>query len=274
MAKAVRKTDGIDAMEIEVNGAEIHYVIDGAKDAPWVTFSHSIAADHSFWDGQAEALAARFRVLRYDTRGHGRSSVGDVPYSLDLLAGDVTALWDGLGIERSHFVGLSLGGMTGIVLALNHPSRVHRLVTANARTSSNADFKSLWHQRMALVERDGMAPIAEASIPRWFTGEFIAREPQQVNRVRTVIQACPAAGFLGAARAIRDIDIHGRLGALACPTLFIAGAEDGACPADDIRADHRAVVGSRYLELSPAAHISNLEQPRAFNEALLDFLGD
>ena len=261
-------------MEIEVDGANIHYLIEGAQNAPWVTFSHSIAADHGFWDGQAKALAARFRVLMYDTRGHGRSSVGDAPYSLDLLAGDVIALWDRLGIERSHFVGLSLGGMTGIMLALNHPSRVDRLVTANARTETNADFKTLWDQRIELVDRDGMAAIAEASIPRWFTGDFIAREPQQVNRVRAVIEACPAEGFIGAARAIRDIDIHSRLGALACPTLFIAGAEDGACPADDIRADHRAVVGSRYLELSPAAHISNLEQPRAFNEALLDFLGN
>ena len=260
-------------MEIEVNGASIHYVIEGAENAPWVTFSHSIAADLSFWNGQAEALAGRFRVLKYDTRGHGRSAIGDAPYSLDLLAGDVVALWDGLGIARSHFVGLSLGGMSGLVLGLENPGRVDRLVIANARTESNADFKALWDQRMALAEADGMAPIAEASLARWFTQDFIDREPQEMARVRAVIESCPAAGFIGAAAAIRDIDLHKSLGALACPTLFIAGAEDGACPAEDIRADHRAVSGSRYVELSPAAHISNLEQPQAFNEALIDFLG-
>lgn len=274
MAKADRKTDGIDAMEIEVNGAEIHYVIDGAKDAPWVTFSHSIAADHSFWEDQVAALAGRFRILYYDTRGHGRSATGDAPYSLELLAGDVIALWDRLGIARSHFVGLSLGGMTGMVLGFEHPGRVHKLVIANARSSSNADFKSLWDQRMALARADGMAAIADASLGRWFTPDFADREPRRMARVRAVIEACPVEGFRGAAMAIRDIDFHGRLGALECPTLFIAGAEDGACPAADIHADHLAVPGSRYMELSPAAHISNLEQPQAFNEALIDFLMD
>jgi 3-oxoadipate enol-lactonase len=259
-------------MEIEVNGASIHCVVEGAEDAPWVTLSHSIAADHSFWGAQVRALSGRFRILNYDTRGHGKSTVGDAPYSLELLAADVVALWDHLGIARSHFVGLSLGGMTGLVLGFDHPGRVDRLVIANARTESNDDFKALWDQRMALAEADGMAPIAEASLARWFTGDFIAREPDQLAHVRAVIESCPVDGFTGAAAAIRDIDLHRKLGGLQCPTLFIAGAEDGACPPADVRADQRAVASSSYMELSPAAHISNLEQPDDFNDALIGFL--
>ena len=260
-------------MELSVNGIGVHYVTEGAGDAPWVTMSHSIAADHTFWDAEAAALAAAgYRVLRYDTRGHGKSAVGSDPYSLDLLARDVIGLWDALGIARSHFIGLSLGGMTGLVLGLDHPGRVERLVIANARSQADAPFTALWDQRIALATSDGMAPIAEASLARWFTGDFIKGFSAEVARVRAVIEATPTAGFAGAGRAIRAIDLHRRLGALACPTLFIAGAEDGACPAEGIRADHRAVAGSHYVELSPAAHISNLEQPQAFVDAVADFL--
>ena len=260
-------------MDISVNGIDMYYVTAGEGEAPWVTLAHSIAADHTFWDAEAAVLgAAGYRVLRYDTRGHGRSAVGDDPYSLDLLAGDVIGLWDALGIARSHFIGLSLGGMTGLVLGLDHPGRVEKLVIANARSQADSQFTALWDQRIALAESDGMAPIAEASVPRWFTDDFISGNPDEVARVRAVIEATPPAGFAGAGRAIRALDLHKRLGAITCPTLFIAGAEDGACPAEGIRADHRAVAGSRYVELSPAAHISNLEQPRAFVDAVADFL--
>jgi 3-oxoadipate enol-lactonase len=220
-------------MDISVNGISTHYVTGGADDAPWVTMSHSIAADHTFWEAQAAALAAAgYRVLRYDTRGHGKSTVGDDPYSLELLARDVIGLWDALGIGRSHFVGLSLGGMIGLVLGIDHPGRIEKLVIANARSQADAQFTALWDQRIALAESDGMGPIAEASMARWFTEDFIKGSPGEVARVRAVIEATPPAGFAGAGRAIRAIDLHTRLGALACPTLFIAGREDGACPAD------------------------------------------
>ena len=259
-------------MQAEVNGVSLHYVVEGVEGGPWVTFSHSIAADLSFWDAQTAELGKDFRVLRYDTRGHGGSGVGDIPYSLELLARDVVGLWDHLGIARSHFVGLSLGGMTGIVLASLYPERVGGLVVANARTKANDQFTELWDQRIALVEREGMDPIAEGSIPRWFTEGFISQAPQAVEHVRSVIRSCPSRGFIGAAQAIREIDLHARLRNIDRPTLFIAGAEDGACPVEDIKADSGAVPGSRLTILSPAAHISNLEQPGAFNEALQDFL--
>ena len=259
-------------MEISVNGIAIHYLTAGSGDGPWVTLSHSIAADHTFWDAEAAALAAGYRVLRYDTRGHGATAVGDDPYSLDLLARDVIGLWDGLSIARSHFIGLSLGGMIGLVLGLDHPGRADKLVIANARSLADPPFTALWDQRIALAENEGMAPIAEASLARWFTAEFITENPHKVARVRAVIEHTPPAGFAGAGRAIRDIGLHKRLGNLACPTLFIAGAEDGACPAEGIRADHQTVPGSRYLELSPAAHIPNLEQPQAFMDAVAEFL--
>ena len=260
------------AMEIFVNGINVHYVTAGADDAPWVTLSHSIAADHTFWDAEAAALAAGYRVLRYDTRGHGMSAVGTDPTSLDLLARDVIGLWDGLSIARSHFIGLSLGGMIGLALGLDHPGRVEKLVIANTRSRADAPFTALWDQRIALAESDGMAPIAEASLGRWFTADFIARDAATIARVRAVIEATPPAGFAGAGRAIRAIDLYRRLGTLARPTLFIAGGKDGAYPPEGIRADHLAVPGSRYRELTPAAHISNLEQPQAFMDAVAEFL--
>jgi 3-oxoadipate enol-lactonase len=184
----------------------------------------------------------------------------------------VVALWDALGIRLSHFVGLSLGGMTGVVLGLDHAARVERLVIANARLEASAEFTEQWDARIEIAEREGMAPIAEGAIPRWFTAGFIARNPGVIVRVRAAIAATDPAGFAGAGRAIRRVALHGRLGGLHRPTLFIAGAEDAACPSADIRADQAAVAGSAYLELSPAAHISNLEQPDAFTRAVEGFL--
>ncbi|MDH3242905.1 MAG: alpha/beta fold hydrolase [Alphaproteobacteria bacterium] len=259
-------------MDIEADGLTLHYEVAGPDGAPWVTLSHSIAADLSFWDAQAEALAAGFRVLRYDTRGHGRSGVGRQPYSLDLLARDVVALWDALGIGKSHFVGLSLGGMTGVVLGLDFAPRLDRLVIANARLQADAEFTERWDQRIALAEREGMAPIAEGAVPLWFTGGFISDNPEIIARVRRAIAATPVAGFAGAGRAIRAIDLHRRLAELEAPALFIAGAEDAACPAQGIRADCAATPGAAYVALSPAAHISNLEQPAAFTRAVAEFL--
>lgn len=258
--------------DVAVNGVSLHYGVSGPEGAPWVTLSHSIAADLSFWDAQAAALSSRFRVLRYDTRGHGKSGVGGGPDSLETLAADVVALWDALAIEKSHFVGLSLGGMTGVVLGLDHADRVDRLVIANARLEADAEFTARWDQRIALAESGGMAEIAEGAAPLWFTEGFIAAHPEVIAHVRTVIAATDPKGFAGAGRAIRAVDLRRRLPALAPPTLFIAAREDGACPAEGIRADHKAVAGSRYIELSPAAHISNLERPEDFTRAVEDFL--
>ncbi len=147
------------------------------------------------------------------------------------------------------------------------------MVIANALSEANSVFTELWDQRIETAEREGMAPLAEASIGRWFTEGFVKAHPDTVAAVVKVIEATPPAGYAGAAHAIRLIDMHRHLGAITCPTLFIAGTEDGACPAEGMRADHDKVAGSQYLELSPAAHISNLEQPVAFNDALLKFLG-
>lgn len=259
--------------DVEANGIPIHCVMEGAEGAPWVTLAHSIAADHTFFDAQAEAFAQRFRVLRFDTRGHGRSGMGTGDVTLEVLAGDVIAVWDALGIGRSQFIGLSLGGMTGILLALAAPERVDRLVIANARTEATPDFTRQWDARIALAEKDGMAAIAEAAIPRWFTAAFIESHPEDVARARAVIEACAPAGFAEAGRAIRAVDLRRRLGGLKCPTLFIAGEDDPTCAVEEIAADQREVAGARLAVLAGAAHLSNLEQPQAFNAAVSEFLG-
>ena len=259
-------------MRVAANGIRFNCAVEGPEGAPWVTLAASIAADLTLWDAQVPALGEHCRVLRFDARGHGATEATEPPYTLDLLVADVRALWDALGIARSHFVGLSLGGMIGIGLALDYPGRVASAVVANSRTEATPEFRALWDERIAVAETDGMAGLVDSTARRWLTPGFIAANPDAVAKVRAMIGRCSVAGFVGAARALQGLDLLPRLKEISVPCLFIAGGEDGACPAGEIRAAASRVPGAEYVELSPAAHISNLEQPDAFNRAVTDFL--
>jgi len=257
-----------------VNGIDIAWRIDGAASdsaAPWVVLSHSLAADHRMWDPQMEALA-RWRVLRFDTRGHGASAVPPGDYTMDELADDALGLLDACGVRRCHFVGMSMGGMVGQQLALRAPGRVASLTLADTSSRYPPAARPMWDERIALVRARGMDAVAPGTLERWFTPAFREREPDIVARIGAQIRATPVAGFIGCAHAISHIDLTARLAAIRCPTLVVVGADDPSTPVEMSEEIVRAIEGSRLEVLPGAAHLSSIEQAERFNELLRAFL--
>ncbi len=254
----------------QINGITVRYDVQGA--GPWVTLSHSLSTDLTLWDGLAEALAADFTVLRYDTRGHGASSAPDGPYTFAQLTADLAGLLDALRIERTHFVGLSMGGMIGQHFALAHPARLQRLVIASSTSRVPAEAGAVWDERIALARSDGCAALVDGTLGRWFTPGYRAAHPEVMARIGALIAATPTAGYVGCAAAIRSLDITARLGAVAAPTLVIAGADDPGTPPAASEAIAAAIPGSRLEVIASASHISCIEQARRFNSLVIDFL--
>jgi 3-oxoadipate enol-lactonase len=261
-------------MRILANGIVTHYVLEGPVGAPVVTLSHSLAASLEMWEPQVAAMADGYRVLRYDTRGHGGSEVPPGPYTLEMLADDVLGLLEALGVERTHFVGLSMGGMIGQAVALKRPAVLASLVLADTTSRVPPEAGPLWDARIAMAESQGMAALAEGTIERWFTRPFIERAPEVVDRVRMLIRTTPPQGFAGCSQAIRALDYADRLRAIRTPTLIIVGQEDLGTPVAASELMHAAIAGSKLVVLPSAAHLSNVEQAEKFNHAVLGFLAD
>lgn len=259
-------------MRIHAAGIEIGYDTAGPEGAPWVTFLNSIASTRAMWEAQVAAFAGRYRVLTCDARGHGDTTATPPPYGFDTLVGDVVALWDALGIWNSHVVGLSLGGMVAVGLALARDDRVGALVIANSMMEATPPFVKSWDDRIALARAEGMAPVVEPTLARFLSPAFIAANPARADAVREMIRATPVAGFIGAAEALKTLDYRRRLGDIRRPALFIAGGDDVACPPPGVRADAALVPGAEYAEIAGAAHISNLEQPEAFSGVVGAFI--
>nr|WP_314627855.1 3-oxoadipate enol-lactonase [uncultured Noviherbaspirillum sp.] len=251
------------------DGARLYYEVEGREDAPVLVLSNSLGTTLDMWAPQMPVLLPHFRVLRYDTRGHGRSDVTPGPYSVAQLGGDVLALMDHLGIARAHFCGLSMGGMIGMWLGVHHAGRLHRLALCN--TAAKIGSPDTWNPRIAKVEAEGMAPIADTVLERWFTAGFRQRAPGQVAIVRDMLLATAPAGYSANCAAVRDMDQRADIASIGVPTLVIAGTHDGSTPAADGRAVADAIPGARFVELD-AAHLSNWEQGEQFNQALLAFL--
>jgi 3-oxoadipate enol-lactonase len=242
---------------------------DGPEGAPVLVLSNSLGCSLEMWDPQMPAFAERFRVLRYDTRGHGRSPVPKGPYSIADLGKDLVALLDANGIERAHFCGLSMGGMTGMWLGCNAPERFEKLILSN--TSAQLGSKDVWNQRIATVEKEGMTGVAEGVIERWFTPEFRARDPQGVDRVRRMLLETPPAGYAACCAAIRDQDQREAVSAIRLPTLLVAGTRDPATPPEHSHAIAGKIPGARVVGLE-AAHLSNIEARDRFTATVLEFL--
>ncbi|MCX7630459.1 MAG: 3-oxoadipate enol-lactonase [Geminicoccaceae bacterium] len=254
---------------VEVPGVRIHYELGGPETAPVVVFANSLGADLSMWEPQLPALLGRYRVLRFDMRGHGASSVPPGPYRLEDLARDVLALLDALGIERVHFCGLSLGGAVGQWLGIHHPERLLSLTLC--ATACSFGPRATWEERIAAVERGGVEAIADAVLERWFTPAFRERRASEVARFRAVLCATSASGYAAAAAAVRDTDLCAELHRIAAPTLLIAGNADPATPPARLE-ELRAQIPRAELLVLEAAHILNVEAAEAFNRALLAFL--
>jgi 3-oxoadipate enol-lactonase len=238
---------------------------DPSSNAPAIVLSNSIGTDLSLWDAQVPVLNEHFRVLRYDQHGHGRSPAAQGPYDLQRLGTDVLGLLDRAGIERAHFAGVSLGGMSGMWLAEHAADRIDRL--ALVCTSARLDPDS-WQDRAALVRSQGMEPLVEATLDRWFTPAYPDRA-----RFGRMLRACDPAGYAGCCEAISTMDILDGLGTITAPTLVIAGRDDPATPPAHAERIAAAIPGARLEILPDAAHLANAEQAEAVNRLFVDHFG-
>lgn len=252
-----------------IDGARIRYRLEGPAGAPFLVLSNSLGTNLDMWEPQLAALTQRFRVLRYDSRGHGLSAVTPGPYSIDRLARDVVALFDQLKIDRAHFCGLSMGGMVGMWIAINAPQRVDRLVLAN--TAAKIGTAEMWNARIDAVRKGGTASIAPAVLARWFTPALLDTPTPMIAQVRATFERMSADGYAACCAAVRDTDQRHTLGRIHAPTLVIAGSDDLSTPADDGRYTAEHVPSARYVEL-PATHLSNIQAAPAFTQALMQFL--
>jgi 3-oxoadipate enol-lactonase len=247
-----------------------HHRLDGPADAQVVVLSNSLGSALEMWEPQVAPLMERFRLLRYDHRGHDRSEVPPGPYTIGDLAGDVLELLDSLGLDRVSFCGLSMGGMIGMWLAAEAPVRIDRLVLAS--TSAHIPPPELWAERAATARGGGIGELADGAMERWFTPSFRAEQPETVARIREQVATTPAEGYAACCEAIRDWDFRDRLGTIGAPTLVIAAAHDPSTPPEHGEAIARAIPGARIEILADAAHLANVEQPETFTEATLEHL--
>lgn len=253
-----------------MSAVQVQAVITGRDDGPVVVLSNSLGATHRMWDAQLDALQQRFRVVRYETRGHGNSPVTAGPYSIDDLAEDLLALLDRLGIGRFHLVGLSLGGMTAMRVAADHPERVDRL--AVLCTAAQLPPASSWFDRAATVRAHGCGAVASGVVQRWFTPEFLDANPDVRTASESMISATSAEGYAGCCEAIATLDLRDDLANIAAPTLAIAGADDPATGPAALEEIAAGVKDSRLLVIPRAAHLANIEQPRLVTAALVEHL--
>jgi 3-oxoadipate enol-lactonase len=247
----------------------VSYSVDGPADAPVVVLSNSLGATRAMWDPQVPALAERYRVVTYDTRGHGESPAPPGPYTIDDLTDDLVALMDEVGAERAHVVGLSVGGMTGIRLAARNPERVDRL--AVLCSSAKPDPQGFL-DRAAAVRSGGTAAIAPTVVGRWLTPAYAAEHPDLVARLEAMIATADDEGYAGCCEAIAGLDLRGDLGRITAPTLVVSALEDPALPPEHQQVIADGVPGAELLTVSPGAHLANFEQPLRITGALLGHL--
>lgn len=260
-------------MHVLTNGIRTHYLLDGAADAPWLTFVTGIANDVTMWDGQVKALAGRFRILRYDLRGQGMSESSPPPYAIASLGADLVALWDALGVQRTHVVALGLGSCVAMRVAIDHPARVDRLAPTCCRAKMTPQFAGMWHKLVEAVSRDGVESIVEHTAQRWFSDAFKAANPEVLDRVRAMIRRTSRDGYLGCVSAFLGLDLEAELPRIQSPTLFLGGAEDRiGGPRDVMEAMAAKVPGARYVAVPEAAHIANLQNEAGYNGELGCFL--
>jgi 3-oxoadipate enol-lactonase len=259
-------------MLMKVNGIQINYELSGKKSASLVILSHSLGCSLGMWDPQMAALEPHFQVLRYDIRGHGRSEAPPGPYTPELLAKDAIALLDALGIDKVHWVGLSMGGMIGQSIALNHPKRLESLALCDTTAVIAAEVQPIWQERIDAVREKGVESQMEPTMERYFTPSFLRQNPPMLGVIRRQFLATAAEGYLGCVEAIRRLNYLDRLSAINIPTLIMVGEDDPGTPVSASKAMHEKISTSKLVIIKSARHLPNVEQPEAFNTSLLTFL--
>lgn len=254
---------------VEANGGRFRVQVDGAEDAPCLVLSNSLGATLDMWAPQVEPFTRKFRLLRYDTRGHGGSFVTKGPYDIQLLARDVLGLLDALQIQAASFCGLSMGGATGLWLAAHAPERFERLVICNTVPWLGPPQALL--ERAAKVRETGLEPLVEATMERWFTPAFRQQDPRTVDRIRAAFLATPVEGYAACCEALAGHDVRAELARIERPLLVVGGRDDPAPRSASVREYADRIAGAQFVELD-AAHLSNLEAAQTFNETVLRFL--
>jgi 3-oxoadipate enol-lactonase len=251
------------------DGCSIHVEVTGRQDAPALMLSNSLGTSLGMWDDQASEFAKHFRLIRYDRRGHGRSDAPAGPYSFDRFGRDIIAVLDALGVQKTNWCGLSMGGMDGQWLGAHAPDRIEKLVLAN--THYHYADKAPWADRLRFLEQHALSDMVAANMERWFTKGFRERAPEAIERMTRMFVATNHAGYMASVAAVRDIDFRASNPTIKAPTLVIVGTQDPATPPAAGETIAKAIPGARLVALD-AAHISNIEQPQAFTKAVHDFL--
>ena len=259
-----------DMLTIAVDGVSMRCCLEGPATAPVLMFGNGLATSMAMWDAQASHFSGRYRVLRYDVRGHGGTAAPPPPYAMERLADDAVGLMDALGIGRVHYIGLSLGGMIAQSLAMRHPERVASLVLCDTAMRMR---RGMWDERIAAVAADGVEPQVEPSIARWFSPSFAAEHADLVEALRKMIRGTSQAGYIGCSMAIRDADLGPAASGISAPTQVIVGRDDRSTPVGDAEALHRAIPGSALAIIDHAAHLPNIEQAARFNALMEQFIG-
>ena len=259
--------------KVQLGELQFNYSLVGPINAPVIVFCNGLGANLTMWEPQVDFFAEKFRVLTYDQRGHGQTDVPKKAFQFDDLAYDVVRLIDALDIEKVHFVGLSMGGMTALGLAIKHPERLLSVAASNCVASFSAEARQVWMERASSVSANGLEPILDATIQRWFTERTISNRPDDIAGVRAMILNTNIDGYVGCCGAIRDLDYTEKLASITVKTLLIGGTYDIGTPPTEMKNMSSLIPGSRYVELD-AAHVSNLEAPTEFNQTLDQFLSE
>jgi 3-oxoadipate enol-lactonase len=254
----------------KVNGVQINYELQGAANAPALVLSNSLGSNFGMWDAQIPELTKTYRVLRYDTRGHGQSEVTPGPYTFKQLARDVLALADSLYIDKFSFCGLSMGGVTGLWIALHASNRLNKLALCS--TGAKIGTADAWNARIEAVRKAGTKSIAAATMERWFTARFRERDPQTVERIQKTLENTNTVGYIACCEALRDADLREKVASISVPTLIISATHDPAAPPTDGKFLAKQIAGARYVELD-AAHLANIEQHKQFTQEVSTFFG-
>ena len=255
--------------DVDANACRLSWTVRGPADAPALLLLNALGTTVDLWRPQIDRLASAFRVIRFDTRGHGASDAPAGPYGLDRLGRDALAVLDTAGVSRAHVCGVSLGGQTALWLGLHAPERVTGIVAAN--TGARIGTPAPWDQRIHDAGTLGMQALVEPAIARWFTPRFRRTDPETADRFREMLRDCPATGYAGCCAALRDADLRADLHRITCPTLVVTGREDHATAPADGQFIREQVTGAELLALD-AAHLANVEQPDAFTAGVLYFL--
>jgi 3-oxoadipate enol-lactonase len=254
-------------MTVDANGSTFNYRIDGEQ-GPWVMLSHGLATDLSMWDELAAALKDRYRVLRYDARGHGASVAPAGDYALDQLVDDAAGILDALDVKQTYFAGLSMGGMVGLGLMIRHPQKIKSAVIADSRHTTTPEFTKAWHDRIAAVRKSGIEAVVASTVSRWSSEGLAVRNPAAVARMEKMVRGTSVNGYCGCAAALAQLNYGSRLNQITTPALVMCGDEDHGAPPENSRQMAAMIEGARFVKIKQAGHIANIEQPVIFNAAV------